>query len=403
MQPSQLGLQPGHVPRLEGAASGRPLLSMAALRLPYKGVSQLMSEKWVIRLYKEGEEKSLNDFFCFVFQKQRSLRQWHWEFLENPATANLAKPIIVVAETEGEIIGHASVVPVFLKYKNNTFLVALGADASVRPAFRELKLLVDLVEYAKRVAMKEGAILQFGFPTYYYPVVKRLLRYKDLCSLPILFRRLNWRLALQTRFPRLPTVFIRSIARLSNRCYSMLLALKHGSRESEVVVREVPYFDHRIDSLWDKAKERYEIMLVRNQQFLNWRYAYKPEDPHTILIAEQGHDILGYIVLNVKRLQDATVGFVMDFLALEGSIDALLVKAALRYLLSQEVDYALCRVLREDPVSATLRRYGFWERPEFPPMHGLYHLFSAGVDETFLQDPKNWHLTYGDELDFMWV
>jgi len=389
--------------RLSLLSRARPLLSMAALRLLFKEVPQLMSERWVIRLYKEGEEKSLNDFFCFVFQKQRSLRQWYWEFLENPATANLTKPILVVAETDGEIIGHASVVPVFLKYKNNTFLVALGADASVRPAFRELKLLVDMVEYAKRVAMQEGAILQFGFPTYYYPVVKRLLRYEDLCSLPIFFRRLNWRLALQRRFPRLPTACIQSVARLSNRCYRMLLALKHSARESAVVVREIPYFDHRIDSLWDKAQERYEIMLVRNQQFLNWRYAYKPEDPHTILIAEQGNDLLGYIVLNVKRLQDATVGFIMDFLALEASIDALLGKAALQYLLSQEVDYALCRVLREDPVSATLRRYGFWERPEFPPMHGVYHLFSTEVDEQCLRDPQNWHLTYGDELDFMWV
>lgn len=366
-----------------------------------------MPGPWSIRMYKKGEEKQLNDLFCLVFQRQCSLPQWRWKFLENPAIAHLTNPLMPVVDRDGEIIGQFPLLPIRLKYQDNVFLVVESVDSIVHPAFRELQLLIDLVNFADKAAEQGGAALKFGFtsnPTYLsnpaYLVGKRLLRYKDLCLLPTLFRRLNWRLALQKRFPWLPTFCSRSVQSLSKGGYHAFLACQAPYGQQRIVVREVPSFDCRIDSLWEKAQKRYTIMVIRDEQFLNWRYVRRPDDPHTILVAEQGNDILGYVVLKVKRERDATIGFVVDFLTLGESVDALLLKAALRYFLSQRVDYVLCRVLREDPVWATLRRYGFWERPEFPPAPVLYRIFSAQVDKEIVGEPQHWHLTYGDELDF---
>ena len=41
-------------------------------------------ENIIIRRYKEGEEKEINDLFNQIFNEKRPIEEWYWKFRDNP-------------------------------------------------------------------------------------------------------------------------------------------------------------------------------------------------------------------------------------------------------------------------------------------------------------------------------
>jgi hypothetical protein len=155
--------------------------------------------------------------------------------------------------------------------------------------------------------------------------------------------------------------------------------------------------DERIDALWEKAKDSYGILAIRDQQHLNWRYIARPEGQYTILIGEKAGAIVGYLVLKLRQEGDVITGLVVDGLSLDDPhVDDAMIRAAMRWFLAKHIDYMQCWALEEDRFSRALRRCGFREYPELKPIPVTYFLLSRDVDEGFLKDPRNWHLTIGD-------
>ncbi len=341
-----------------------------------------------VRGYQAGDEEEINRLINLIFRETRSLEEWHWKFARDS--------IITVAEVDGKIVGHNAYLVARIKFRDTVLRAAQAVDYCVHPEFRTgLRLQHELLTYQPTMACREKIALAFGFPNEFsYPVAKWLLQYQDLFPLLTLFRRLNWRQSVRWRIPHIPRWMLALIRWASNTLYRLRLAAG-GSRG--ILVREVSAFDETIDTLWEVAKKSYEILLVRDRQFLNWRYAANPRHKYIIQVGEKDGTIVGYTVLKMEQDADVLVGRVVDILTIDNRAaeDALL-RGALRWFLSRRTDYVLCCALPEDRIFRALSKFGFKERPEFKPPPITYSILSDEIDEGFLRDARNWHITFGE-------
>lgn len=358
-------------------------------------------EDYIIRKYKDGDEREINDVFNEIFNEKRSLEEWFWKFKKNPlGDVNM----VTVAESQGKIIGQYAILPCILKYKDKVLRSGFAVDNFVHPDFRGGMKGIQrmMLDYQVGVFNEAGAPFGLGFPNREaYIVGKRIFKYKDIGKMPVLFRRLHWRLAFKKRFPRLPNFLITLIQYISSLGFKILIYTKYKSNLKGVKIRKVDSFDERFNLFWEKIKEQYNIIVVRDQKYLNWRYS-KPGFNYQIFVAESGNDVVGYAVTGIKKNAEETVGNIVDIVVDNTyGVDSALIKRALLDLSSRKVDYALCWMLPDRGIYTILRSFGFTEIEAFPAVNIVYVVFNfEEVDEMYIKETKNWYLTMADSDTF---
>jgi hypothetical protein len=163
-------------------------------------------------------------------------------------------------------------------------------------------------------------------------------------------------------------------------------------------IRSLERFDARCDVLWTAAASDFDVVVVRDEAHLQWRYADARGGPSTLLAAEEGEEMIGWAVLKTQ----GTSGYVADLLVTPGRADAVeaLAAEALARLELEGASRVLCWLPRRHPYRRALRRAGFLDwGPSVPLAYGWE---GDGVaDDGLLQrrDVKL-HFTIGDS-DFV--
>lgn len=348
-------------------------------------------EDFMIREYREGDEVEINRLFNEIFCASRSLDEWHWKFIENPTNAM----VTAVAESGGRIVGQYPEVTAYFQYLNQVVLFSIPVDSFVLPRFRGGMngVLKALWDFKKQYPMR------FGFPTKaHYVICKRPLKFRDLCKMPVLFMRLNFRLAVRNRVPWMPPYLLALIRSVSNFGFRIYLGVRNFRTASAIRTRIVDSFDARIDALWERVKRKHRIICVRDRRYLGWRYR-KPEASYRIVIAEKGGEIVGYAVTGIKHEAGAVAGYIVDLVTDDSTgVSAALVKCSVLDLLSRNADYALCWMLPDKDGFQSLREFGFAQKEDvFPSVSIVFQIFDPQiVDEEVAGDARNWFLTMGD-------
>ncbi|MEP9410035.1 MAG: GNAT family N-acetyltransferase [Candidatus Brocadia sp.] len=339
-----------------------------------------------VRPYREGDEKSIIELFNRVFDSPMTLEEWEWKYKRNPAVTVLADWITVL-EKDGRIIGHFASIPFDVKYKNKTVKSGQAIDTMLDPAEKMgIKFLHELYKY--HLAANTEPLFGFGFPNEKaYLIGKKFLGYQNLGEFIQLFKRLSLRSAVKRRFPNIPSFTLNIIHRLSRKFFS--LSVKGDDR---YVIEETDNFDDRINVLWEKTKERFGITIIRNKDYLNWRYNNRG---FKIFLAKQGVEIHGYIVLRIKVLDYATVGYIVDIFSREEATNALLARA-LKVFIEHDVDFALCGLIKGDVMEKDLQVAGFGRHKDIKSLQIACVLTSNTIDRNYIMEAANWHLSYGE-------
>lgn len=354
----------------------------------------------VIRKFQAGDEKALNDLFNAVFRRNRSLEEWTWKFNGHPKGKG---NFVTVAEVEGQIVGQYpnNVIP--FKYFDTEQYFGQTVDNCIDPGYRGGMKGVQsrIFFFTVRWYEEENVWIGFGFPNHAaYVVGKRALKYRDIVTIPMLFRRLSLRPALRRRLPWLPSRVVEFVGRWSGLIYWLRLRKGPVGLVGGVTTRQIASFDERFDRLWKEAREGYTLSAVRDAAYLNWRYVAKPGERYVIFVAEQDQSLLGYIVGKMIEENGGRAGLLMDLLTVAhgpARVDDLLVRRLFRHFVTLRVDYALAWMLPHDRLYPALLRQAMREREEFPKAHMIYVITSPGKpDETVIRDVRNWHVTLGD-------
>ena len=341
---------------------------------------------WAIRKYRDGDEKQIRKLRGITLSGAKNNQWWKWFYKNNPA----GPAIIWVAEADNKIIGHAAHVPIRMKIGNQESIGALGVDSMTHPEYQRQGILKKLQEKISESSVEHGICFSVGTCLSQIMPIYKKLQIIEICDQHLLMKVTSWGMLLKRRF-RIP-YFLGNIFG-----YIWEFITNHTSLtdNSNIEIDQIFTFEKSINEFWQKASIQKEIMVIRDMEYLNWRYCENPQEDYRIFVAKREEDIIGYMVLKLDKI-DPTRGCIMDLLTLPNNnivIEAL-IRKAIPYFKDNGVLIISCFMLPDTQYYQILKKLGFFRWNS--DLHFDIDIYNQKLSEEFVTNPKNWYFVRGD-------
>ena len=262
-----------------------------------------------IRPYRPGDEHAILAAFNLVFRevcgpsyKDRTLEQWRWAYLENPAGHRIS----VAIAPDGTIASQYAGMPMLLDTPFGEQRFVHCVDSMSHPAWRQglqkRSLFVEtgtpFLAHSRRI---RDAVL-YGFPVdQAFRVGQRYFDYFMMCTLDYLIRNRE-----QAPLPLPP----------------------------DLAVERVAAVPPDVGGLYEQVRSEKRCLLRRDYRYLQWRYVENPERAgYELWIARRAQRLAGLLVLKPDQGLAPESATIADWLVRErdeAAIDALLAVATRR-------------------------------------------------------------------------
>lgn len=153
------------------------------------------------------------------------------------------------------------------------------------------------------------------------------------------------------------------------------------------------------DTFWESIKTKYQLIFVRNSNYIQWRYLHMPQKKYQLFMALQENVPVGYIVGRITDVNGMKCGMITDFLVEKGNRKAglELLNVMLTYFYENSVELAGSLMQKNSEEKSILTSYGFFKCPRFlepQPFPIILRTFSENNDN--IHDFSNWFFTMGD-------
>lgn len=303
-----------------------------------------------IRSFAPGDRDQFLDLYEAVWDHQRSADWFDWRFRENPASDRVR---MVVAEREG-VVGAEPALTYRLRIGEVTVTALQPVDWIVHPDHRGVGLATRMTQ--ARIDRDSDAALYFNFPT---PQLRPLLEKFDWHTVgqPTTYYRVQDPTALADRRGE------GRATRIASRLLAPLASGYLGVRDRTAAVPDDVAVERltgvptaTLADLYRRAVPD-RAHVVRDEPYLEWRFANPNWDCRTYLARRQGR-LIGSLVTCTDTVDGVTLVHLADALPLVGGS-----AAAFRALLSAAVaDAPSAAVLTAsaDPIpTRALADFGF--------------------------------------------
>jgi len=324
-----------------------------------------MSQKYSLRHYERGDEGQIVSLLQRAFNgwpridlNCTPLDHWKWKFLDNP----INKIYVTVAHDKGRIVGSQHGTLVKIKMGDDIHLCSVISDLAVDPDYRRMGIWSSMNELRGEKGEELGVEISYWMssnpivirkyldlrPSFPHPI-SNLVRIKDIdLHLEKMPMERDW----------LTKIGFSTVKRLNE-----LGNLFRESFSSELGdVETVTFFGEEFDEFWDKISDDYGMIVMRNREYVNWRYCDPRAGNFKIKKVEEDGAILGYSVLKINKGQsDYPMGFIIDFLALPSRHDAAnaLIADAVSNFDRNDVNIINVLMVKGHPYKELLNRHGF--------------------------------------------
>ena len=321
-----------------------------------------MKDSWICRDYQNGDEYEILTLYQQVNNREMTLEHWKWKFAKNP----FGEAVIKLMFDDKKLVGHYAVTPINVQVQNRLVKAVFSLNTMVHPDYRGGVIFAYLGKETYKVCEQKGAKFVYGFPNRnsYLPLIRKL-GWVGCGKMSILQKELEGKA---------------SVASKATNIY------------------EIDKFDTKVNSLWDKVKASYRVIVPRTKDFLNWRFTEHPTIEYSkYIITNNDNEILGYLILKIYTKGDEIKGHIVDMLCINNSdvVKSLLDysydyfnKKGIRNLSCWMPDSCFCtQVIKED---------GFVTN-EFETYFGV-RIFDkeAKLLRNNVGQLDSWHLTMGD-------
>ncbi|MCP4152809.1 MAG: GNAT family N-acetyltransferase [bacterium] len=319
-----------------------------------------------IRHYLKGDEKEIMELDDRALPSKwnpRSLPNWYWKFTgTNPAGHSL----IWVAEHKGQMLAHFAAVPYKLKTYDEELLASHSIGALVEVKYQNRGLLKLVGDKLMEDLVAHKIPYTWGFPNKRaHEFENRILGYEDLANFDV------WKLEKENLNPTQPTA----------------------------AFREVKEFNEEFDTLWKTASEDYDIAVVRDKTYLNWRYLQRPDWEYFPFAYYEGETLKGYIVLKLYREEETLRGHIVDIFARRDDKETLahLINGGLHHLKEKKVDEVTVWIWGSPAIENIFTQKAFEKHPANIPL-----ILRVNTDHKYkdkVKDNTNWYFTMGDSTE----
>jgi len=345
---------------------------------------------WIVRKYRDGDEEQIRELRGITLSGAKDNQWWEWFYKNNPA----GPAIIWLAEADNKIIGHVAHVPIRMKIGNQESLGAIGVDSMTHPDYQRKGILKILQEKIFESSVEQGICFSVGTClSHIMPIYKRL-QFIEICEQHLLVKVTSWGMLLKRRF-RIPYF----LGNMFDNIWGLITTHTSSTESSNIEIDQVFTFEKSINDFWQKASLQKEIMVVRDMEYLNWRYFEKPGEDYRVFVAKRDEDIVGYMVLKLENI-DPTRGVIVDLFTLTNNDIVIkeLIRKSIAYFKENGVLIISCFMLPDTQCYQILKKLGFirWNSD----LHFDIDIYDQKLSGEFVTNPQNWYFVRGDtDLD----
>jgi len=124
-------------------------------------------------------------------------------------------------------------------------------------------------------------------------------------------------------------VYIRPVCVVKNISSRLFAVMRYSKKDTSIFkATSLPFdksggyklriekeFGSWVDELWQRCRNQHKLWVIRDKNYLNWRYVLKPENQYSIVSAWKDEKPVGYVVFAFTNMNFGKSVFVMDFVA----------------------------------------------------------------------------------------
>jgi predicted N-acetyltransferase YhbS len=324
---------------------------------------------------------------------------FEWIVEKNPN----GPPIFLVARDidTRRVLGWIIFVPFQILYKGEMKKVLLGFNLMVRKEYRRQGISTEMFQFGMADGKKKG-----------YPLIAGLTNPKStavaqkigviLPNIPMVIRIMDIP-SLMSRYSK--NYILQRVIGIGLMIAGPIIFRetppKHGKNTLEI--KEESIIGIEFDSFWENVKHKYDLILVRDRAFIQWRFPDMPLRSYRILTARKKDEILGYIILRVATVRGILCGLVSDLMVVPGkdgdTAGLLLMNAATRFFREAHVQLCGGLMMPHTQEYRIMRKAGYVRSPnKFSPER-----FSLSIQSLLneiplneIQRPESWFISNAD-------
>ncbi len=360
-----------------------------------------MSLDVVKKFYSEGEEYEIVDLLklCFdewkLYEDPVSYWKWKWVYTPNGYT-------IIISKQGDRIVAVTQIMYLETKLGNSIMKTSYSDDLATHPDFRGKGLYKELRDLIDSEEKKKGSKIIFSINTNPITINTNLKRGRVILphtiehvalinDTSLHFKKSN------IKHDALYSTSFKFLQLLNN--ITNVFNIKKYERSDSYQIKQITSFDKKYDIFWDKIKEDYKFISIKNSSFLNWRYSDKRGgNNHIYEIVENGA-VLGFAVLEVRDRGGYKSGYVLELLSLKNRDDVIL---NLAQHLKKEMSKLDVNIINFKTTSnktiKLLEQKGFIKMPFTKEFKAMYKFIDSDIEkEIFLTTkPDEVYWGYGN-------
>ncbi len=348
-----------------------------------------MESKFIIKEYTaEYKEKTFN-LRKAVYDESFDDEEWNWKFKSSK--------ILIAVNDMDEVISLRPTVQIRLKFRDKTIISGMNVDVMTHPDYRRMGLFSTLVNESFKRLKEVGVPIVYTFPNNFsFPGYKKRMKWTYVDSIPLLIKILK------------PRNFIKRYIKNSHvqKClnpvldvFTSLIFTSNGSKNRNLSINQINFFNEDFDLLWQELSNQFEIAVIRDSKYLNWRYVERPGYNYRVFSAIEDDILKGYIVLREETMFDLKLGLVVDILASDNGTAYSLLLHAYEVFKDNDMDVMGCLMFDTSIYFDVLKKAGFLRLPQKYSPKEFFFVVKADDDiivSNSAYSSKNWFLTFGD-------
>ena len=334
-----------------------------------------MEKSWFVRTYRDNDKNEILELLGF------SRQLWEW-YASNPYGYLIG---LAECKSSKKIVGYMALTLTHIKIANETKQGSLAIELFVHPDFRRQGMFLAIGRFITTKAMEENIAVSLGFPNRFAHRGHLKYGWFNVTEISMFKRYASFKGFMMSR-GILPKV---------NFIYHKVFHRRKQIDEG-IKIKQVSSFGPEIDKLWKSIAKHYDLLVVRNLKYLNWRFIAKPNSTYQVFVAQKNEKILGYAVVFVKDTPRKKIGYIVDLFAHPNpSIIHSLVSHSIKCLKEQKADVILCGLLAKKPFYQVLRNNSFFPSYKIPLIARI-NTKETDIAKDYLKNYEKWYVTLGD-------
>lgn len=352
----------------------------------------------VFREYQEEDESALSGLISKNFPNARPANEvrdvWLWQFKNS-----LCNDINVeVAHVRGgPIVAQYAVMSLAMNRLGETVKGAISSATVTDVEYRGRKLFVTLAKRLYESLNRKGYAIVYGFPN--RQSVQGFLKgleWHEVCRFPVYVK--------PCAFSKLYRGLFRSrtlsglLGKLSGLLYSAVFRRYYKSyREPIAIVEASDNLPLEIDDMWRQTHMIHTVSIIRDRQYLEWRYKQKPFAAYKVFLIYRSGSPIGFYVTHIGRQDNLRILYIMELViardnetVFQRALDQISEQAR-----SAEVDLISVLLMRNNPNYWLFIKNGFLPVPKKLFPQDIHFCARRISDDTSL-DASHWFITWGD-------